>query len=162
MRFSKRLLGTLRDLLDLVGEDNIKEIEVEQRFPGGGRIRIVKGGEHPVYAPLHPAFAPHVEKPPAPGGQAVQPEEPVASDETDGLHSIVSPMVGVFYNASNPDLPPYVEEGDIVSPGQTLCIIEAMKIMNEVESEYSGKIVSILVENGQPVEYGEPLFNVAL
>ncbi len=74
------------------------------------------------------------------------------------LHTVVSPMVGTFYRAPSPEAQPFVEMGSVVEKGQVLCIIEAMKLMNEVESEYGGKIVSILVDNGQPVEYGEPLF----
>jgi acetyl-CoA carboxylase biotin carboxyl carrier protein len=80
----------------------------------------------------------------------------------ENIKTITSPMVGTFYSAPSPEAPPFVETGTIVKGGQGLCIIEAMKIMNEVESEYTGKIVSVLVENGQPVEYGEPLFYIEI
>ena len=76
----------------------------------------------------------------------------------ENLVKVDSPIVGTFYRRASPDAEPFVREGDVVKKGQTLCIIEAMKLMNEIESEYSGKIISVLVENGQPVEFGEPLF----
>ncbi len=85
------------------------------------------------------------------------PSEDVETPE-EKLHVIKSPLVGTFYRAPAPGAPPFVEEGDIVSPGQVLCIIEALKVMNEIESDVKGKVVKILVENGQPVEYGQPLF----
>jgi len=85
------------------------------------------------------------------------PAEDVETPE-EKLHVIKSPLVGTFYRSPAPGAPPFVEEGDIVSPGQVLCIIEALKVMNEIESDVRGKIVKILVENGQPVEYGQPLF----
>jgi len=85
------------------------------------------------------------------------PAEDVETPE-EKLHVIKSPLVGTFYRAPAPGAPPFVEEGDIVSPGQVLCIIEALKVMNEIESDVRGKVVKILVENGQPVEYGQPLF----
>ncbi|NPA13602.1 MAG: acetyl-CoA carboxylase biotin carboxyl carrier protein [Aquificae bacterium] len=85
------------------------------------------------------------------------PSEDVETPE-EKLHVIKSPLVGTFYRAPAPGAPPFVEEGDIVSPGQVLCIIEALKVMNEIESDVRGKVVKILVENGQPVEYGQPLF----
>ncbi|HID79981.1 MAG TPA: acetyl-CoA carboxylase biotin carboxyl carrier protein [Aquificales bacterium] len=85
------------------------------------------------------------------------PAEDVETPE-EKLHVIKSPLVGTFYRAPAPGAPPFVEEGDIVSPGQVLCIIEALKVMNEIESDVKGKVVKILVENGQPVEYGQPLF----
>jgi acetyl-CoA carboxylase biotin carboxyl carrier protein len=85
------------------------------------------------------------------------PAEDVETEE-EKLHVIKSPLVGTFYRAPAPGAPPFVEEGDIVSPGQVLCIIEALKVMNEIESDVRGRVVKILVENGQPVEYGQPLF----
>ena len=93
-------------------------------------------------------------------------EPPPASRKTaskatpENIKIMTSPMVGTFFSASSPDVSPFVEVGGIIKKGQPMCIIEAMKLMNEVESEYGGKVVSILVENGQPVEYGEPLFNI--
>lgn len=111
---------------------------------------------------------------PAEGGQSIQQVEKTSVEEfksekilppaedvetpEEKLHVIKSPLVGTFYRAPAPGAPPFVEEGDIVSPGQVLCIIEALKVMNEIESDVRGKVVKILVENGQPVEYGQPLF----
>jgi len=99
---------------------------------------------------------------PAPAGEfksekILPPAEDIETEE-EKLHVIKSPLVGTFYRAPAPGAPPFVEEGDIVSPGQVLCIIEALKVMNEIESDVKGKVVKILVENGQPVEYGQPLF----
>ena len=143
-------MDTLRELVGLVGEENIQEIEIERRILGGGKIRVVgaRGYSAPVHSAIH--FQPEVSKGAAP--------EHVEPDEAAGLHTIPSPMVGMFYRAPNPDVPIYVEEGDVVSPGQTLCIIEAMKIMNEIESDIKGRVARILVENGKPVEYNTPLF----
>lgn len=114
----------------------------------------------PAPAPLPAATIP------ADGAQAVpdtpgqkQPDEEEKGEE-EGRVTIVSPMVGTFYRAPAPDADPYVQVGDIVEVGQPLCIIEAMKLMNEIESEFRGKVLEILVENAQPVEYGQPLFVV--
>jgi acetyl-CoA carboxylase biotin carboxyl carrier protein len=98
--------------------------------------------------------APAVTVAPATAGVAEQAAEPVKTN----LIKVTSPIVGTFYRSSSPDKPPYVEVGDVVKKGQVLCIIEAMKLMNEIESEGGGKIVQVLVESGAPVEYGEPLF----
>ena len=143
MRFSRRFREVLQELIDLVGGDDIREIEIERTFLGG-RIRIVRGGSQ--------ATVPHPET------QTASEGEPDVQDETDGLHAVCSPMVGMFYRAPSPDAPPYVEEGDVVSSGQTVCIIEAMKIMNEIPSDIKGRVARILVENGNPVEYNTPLF----
>ena len=98
--------------------------------------------------------APAVTVAPAPGGVAEKSAEPVKAN----LIKVTSPIVGTFYRSSSPDKPVYVEIGDVVKKGQVLCIIEAMKLMNEIESETAGKIVQLLVENGTPVEYGQPLY----
>jgi acetyl-CoA carboxylase biotin carboxyl carrier protein len=145
VRFSRRLIAVIRELMGLFGEENVKEIEVERGLFGKGRIRVVK------------AF----EEGPALPGYRVVPERatpPPTEDASGGLHTIHSPMVGMFYRAPGPDASPHVEEGDTVTPGQTLGIIEAMKIMNEIESDIKGKVVRILVENESPVEYNTPLF----
>ena len=149
MKLSRDLRRILQELIDLLGSDDIREIEVERRLLGG-RIRIVRGT-----TPSGPV--------PAQSGSQSRPEaEPSTDDEPvgeeDGRHTVLSPMVGLLYLASSPDTPPFVEEGDIVSPGQTLCIIEAMKIMNEIEADIKGRVVRVLVENGRPVEYSTPLF----
>ncbi len=143
MRLSRRFREVLQELIDLVGGDDIREIEIERSFLGE-RIRIVRGGQDPqATVPVQAAAAE---------------AEPDAQDETDGLHAVCSPMVGMFYRAPSPDAPSYVEEGDVVSSDQTVCIIEAMKIMNEIPSDIKGRVARILVENGNPVEYNTPLF----
>lgn len=155
MKFSKQTLETLRELIDMIGPDAVREIEVEQRFLGG-RVRVVKGGgEAPVRLVESPA--PAQARMPAPEPEPPEPQ-PAAPAENNGMHTIKSPMVGMFYSAAGPESPAYVQEGDVVSPGQTLCIIEAMKIMNEIESDVRGRVVRALIENGKPVEYNTPLF----
>ena len=150
MRFIKRFKGIYQELVDLVGEENLGELEVERRILGW-RVRIAKRASA-GQAPVTVAPAPAVQR--EPGAQ----EAGTVSEELAGLHQIVSPMVGMFYRSPGPDAPPCVEEGDIVSPGQTLGIIEAMKIMNEIEADLGGRVVRILVETGRPVEYNTPLF----
>ena len=148
MKLSKEMKKTLQELIELVGKDNIQEIEIERGFLGKGRIKVVGGNSTAQFAlPLPQAVAGHTEARPA--------ESEV--DEAAGLHTVPSPMVGMFYRASSPESPPFVEEGDIVNPGQTLCIIEAMKIMNEIEADVKGRVVRILVESSNPVEYNTPL-----
>jgi acetyl-CoA carboxylase biotin carboxyl carrier protein len=113
----------------------------------------------PPPARMHPMVATSSEL--AAEGRAVaQPRSPSALPAEDGLKTIDSPMVGMFYRAPKPGAPVFVEVGDKVSPGKTLCIVEAMKLMNEIEAEIAGTIVEILVENGQPVQFGQPLFKI--
>jgi acetyl-CoA carboxylase biotin carboxyl carrier protein len=146
-------LRKLKKLIDLVQESGIAELEVTE---GEERVKIVRGGRsapEPVATSVANASAPAaVAAPPAaqPAGAAEAPAPP------DG-HVVKSPMVGTFYRASAPDAKAFVEVGDTVKAGQTICIIEAMKLMNEIESDKDGVVKAILVENGQPVEYGEPL-----
>ncbi len=146
----------IKRLVKLVESSNIEELEIEEE---GYQIRVTKSrgsGMMPVQpqmqmiqAPASPASA-AVSTPVNPAAPA-----PVASDSAD---EVKSPMVGTFYRASAPDAAPFVKEGDVVKVGQTLCIIEAMKLMNEIEAEVSGKVMKILVENAQPVEFGQTLF----
>ena len=152
MRLSKNIMETLQRLIELVGEDKVREIEIERGILGLRKIRIAAGIDATAIQPVAQVHA---------GSQPAEPDEANASvepDETEGLHSICSPMVGMFYRAPNPESPPFAEEGDVVSVGQTLCIIEAMKIMNEIEADAKGRVVRVLVENGNPVEYNTPLF----
>ena len=139
---------TVEQVVELVARHNLAEIEVES---GGMRIRVVR--EH---APASPV----VER--ATGMTARHVESVLSEDDakTTTTVTIEAPMVGTFYRASAPDADPFVREGDIVKEDQVLCIIEAMKLMNEIEAKMAGRIVKILVENGQPVEYGQPLFLV--
>ena len=152
MKLSKASMETLQKLIDMVGEDQIREIEIERGVLGLRKIRVAAGISA---APVQPVAQTQAVLQPADADEASATEDP---DETEGLHSISSPMVGMFYRAPNPDSPPFVEEGDVVSVGQTICIIEAMKIMNEIEADAKGRVVRVLVENGNPVEYNTPLF----
>ncbi|MCS4534744.1 acetyl-CoA carboxylase biotin carboxyl carrier protein [Neisseria montereyensis] len=149
-------LRKLKKLIDLVEDSGIAEIEVTE---GEEKVRITRATaqQQAIYTaqPMpvqHAATAP-VANTPAP--VAVPAEAPA---ERDFSNAQKSPMVGTFYRAPSPSSPPFVEVGQAVQVGETLCIIEAMKLMNEIEAEKSGVVKEILVENGQPVEYGEPLF----
>ncbi|HSH06586.1 MAG TPA: acetyl-CoA carboxylase biotin carboxyl carrier protein [Burkholderiales bacterium] len=144
-------LRKLKKLIDLVQESGIAELEITE---GEERVRIAKGGQVSVA----PAWAPPAAAAPA-AATPVEVSAPAAVAET--RHTIKAPMVGTFYRAASPDAKPFVEVGQAVKEGETVCIIEAMKLMNEIEADISGSIVEILVENGQPVEYGQPLFVVA-
>ena len=148
-------------LIQLVGSSGVSAVEVEH---AGSRVKI-KGRRQvsstPTAAPpdVVPATPqPTAETPPVAATPTPQPE--AAAPEEENLHSISSPIVGTFYRAPNPDADPYVKVGDFVEPGQTLCIVEAMKLMNEIECDISGTVVRVLPENAQPVEYGEDLFLV--
>ena len=149
-------LRKLKKLIDLVEESGIAEIEVTE---GEEKVRIPRSTavQQPAYyahpAPVAPAAAPA----PAPAAIAAAPAAPTAA-EADLSKAQRSPMVGTFYRAPSPSSPAFAEVGQSVKEGDTLCIIEAMKLMNEIEAERSGVIKAILVENGHPVEYGEPLF----
>ncbi|HCX32302.1 MAG TPA: acetyl-CoA carboxylase biotin carboxyl carrier protein [Rhodocyclaceae bacterium] len=142
-------LRKLKKLIDLVQESGISELEVTE---GEERVRIAKyAGTAHTAASVLPASAPV----PAPAAAAAP--APVPVQEAPG-HVVKSPMVGTFYRSAAPGEKPFVELGQVVESGQTLCIIEAMKLMNEIESDASGTLKAILVENGQPVEFGQPLF----
>jgi acetyl-CoA carboxylase biotin carboxyl carrier protein len=152
-------LRKLKTLIDLVAESDISELEVTE---GESKVRIVKGGtasHSQVVMMPQPAAAPAA---PAPAAVAAAPaaapaEAPAAAPAPAG-HVVKSPMVGTFYRASAPGAAPFVEIGTAVKQGETVCIIEAMKLLNEIEADASGVIKEILVENGQPVEFGQPLF----
>ena len=147
----------LRELLGIFEASGLSEIEIEE---AGTRIRLKKGApEQPYCAPAYTvAPPPRLEAPVPPGGAAGAPHEPAAPE--DELMTIDSPMVGVFYAAPAPDKPPFVKPGDVVQEQQTVCIVEAMKLMNEVTTQFPARIVKVLVENGEPVEFGQPLFAV--
>ncbi|MBI1906436.1 MAG: acetyl-CoA carboxylase biotin carboxyl carrier protein [Rhodocyclales bacterium] len=147
-------LRKLKKLIDLVQESGISELEVTE---GEEKVRIAKypsaapAGYHPQ--PTYAAYpAPHA---PAP---TIATEVVAAADDIPDGHIVRSPMVGTFYRAASPGATPFVEVGQTVASGERLCLIEAMKLMNEIESDKEGVIKAILVENGQPVEYGQPLF----
>lgn len=146
-------LRKLKKLIDLVQESGIAELEVTE---GEERVRIVKGGrpapEVVAYVPPAAAAVPAA----GAGAPAGGPPVAEAAPEISG-HVVKSPMVGTFYRSPSPGAKPFVEVGDTVKAGQTVCIIEAMKLLNEIESDKDGVVKAVLVENGQPVEYGEPL-----
>ena len=148
-------LRKLKKLIDLVEESGIAELEITE---GEERVRISRqgSGQNMVYATpqMYPMMmAPNA----APVAAASAPVAAPVAAEAEG-HTVKSPMVGTFYRTPSPGAKPFVEVGQNVSAGETLCIIEAMKLLNEIEADQSGVIKAILVENGQPVEYGEPLF----
>ena len=148
-------LRKLKKLIDLVEESGIAEIEVTE---GEEKVRITRSVAAPtmqtVYAPAAPVQA-AVAAPTQSAAPAVAESAPAVRDLSNAQKS---PMVGTFYRAASPSTPAFVEVGQTVKAGDTLCIIEAMKLMNEIEAEKSGVVKEILVENGQPVEFGEPLF----
>jgi len=152
----------LKELIEFLIEKDIAEFELER---GDVKVRIKRGVEHIAPAPHVPHFAVHpapasappitaapVAPVPASGESAVEP-----AVET-GLQTVRSPMVGTFYECPSPGSPPFVKLGDVVEIGQVLCIVEAMKLMNEIEADVAGEIVKKLVANGQPIEYGQELF----
>ena len=150
-------LRKLKKLIDLVEASGISELEITE---GEEKVKIVKGGGAPavVAAPVPGPAAPAPVAPPAPAVSAPPAETPEAAPEG---HPVKSPMVGTFYRTPSPDAKAFVEVGQAVKEGQIICIIEAMKLMNEIECDKSGTVKAILVENGQPVEYGQPLFIIA-
>jgi acetyl-CoA carboxylase biotin carboxyl carrier protein len=157
-------LKEIREILKLLKRYEIQDFSLQR---GDNRVRIKRGGavvERPVAAPAPLVTMPEPVQAQAPQQPAVT--EPAAAQETlsvgENQFLVTSPIVGTFYRAPSPESPPYVEVGTVVSQGTVLCIVEAMKIMNEIECEVNGKISALLVENAQPVEYGEPLFIVDL
>jgi acetyl-CoA carboxylase biotin carboxyl carrier protein len=146
-------LRKLKTLIDLVAESGIAELEVTE---GEDKVRIAKFSPAPV-APSSPTTVMTGQFPAASTAPAVPAAAPAAAPEPTG-HVVKSPMVGTFYRSPSPGAPSFVELGQAVKPGDTLCIIEAMKLLNEIEAEVGGTVKEILVDNGQPVEYGQPLF----
>jgi acetyl-CoA carboxylase biotin carboxyl carrier protein len=155
-------LRKLKKLIDLVQESGIAELEITE---GEEKVKIVKGGEATV-TPLTPSPAPAAPKPAqaaAPAAPAAAPAAAPVAAEAPAVegHVLKAPMVGTFYRSASPEAKAFVEVGQSVKAGETVCIIEAMKLMNEIEADATGVIKAILVENGQPVEYGQPLFIIA-
>ena len=147
-------LRKLKTLIDLVSESNVSELEITE---AEGKVRIVKSPPVGAAAPVTYNMGP---VPTAPGGapQAVEVAPVAAAPVEPSGHVVKSPMVGTFYRASSPGSKPFVEIGDTIKEGETICIVEAMKILNEIEADKSGTVTQILVENGQAVEYGQPLY----
>jgi len=153
----------LKELIELLVEKDISEFELQR---GDVKVRVKRGAEHSASAGeprfiavqgTAPAALDLGPREPAPGAAAA-PAAPEADEA--GLHAINSPIVGTFYEAPSPGSPPFVKPGDVVEAGQVLCIIEAMKLMNEIESDVAGEVVKKFASNGQPVEYGQALFAV--
>lgn len=158
-------LRLVRKLLNLMETHGLIEVEIEEE---GSKVRLRKEGAekqaqpapvmtpivqaHPTGAPAHPAQQP-AENPPSEGGAA-------APEVADGMLVIKSPMVGTFYRSSSPESDPFVSVGDEVQEDTTVCIIEAMKVMNEIKSEVNGEVAAVLAENGEAVEFGQPLFKI--
>jgi len=139
----------ISELVKLMREEDLAEVEIRRWF---STIRIRRPGFESAATAAHAPAASHA---PAPGGAA-----PADAEESKNLIPIKSPMVGTFYRSPAPDADPYVEQNSYIDVGQTVCIVEAMKLMNEIESDVKGRIARILVENAQPVEYGQVLFLV--
>lgn len=151
-------LRKLKTLIDLVAESNIAELEITE---GEGKVRIVKSGPPMVAAPVAlQAAAPSMAAAPMPAPTTPAPAAE-AAPAAPAPDAFPSPMVGTFYRASAPGAAPYVNVGDVVEVGQTLGVIEAMKLMNEIPSDRAGVVKAILIENGQAVEFGQPMFVIA-
>jgi acetyl-CoA carboxylase biotin carboxyl carrier protein len=163
----------IKELIKVVNESGVAELEVQR---GDNRVRIrrsvgvmqdyiVPAAAHaPIMAPggaaANPGHGAAVAHAPAPGAEERPGASPALETIEEGHELVKSPIVGTYYDAPSPDAPPFVRVGDTVEPGQVLCIIESMKLMNEIESEIAGTIVAKLVENGRPVEYGEAMFAI--
>lgn len=149
-------MDELRELAELVNEHGFTDFEFENE---NIRVRLSKQVNAPVFAAPVQQAAP-AQTAPAQSAPAAGVESPAVVDEDANLYKITSPIVGTFYRSPSPEKPPYVSEGSVVSPDSVVCIVEAMKLMNEIQAETSGEVVKIYVENGQPVEYGQPLFGI--
>jgi acetyl-CoA carboxylase biotin carboxyl carrier protein len=150
-------LRKLKTLIDLVAESDIAELEVTE---GESKVRIVKSSGIPQnQVVMMPSGGVQQYSAPAPAGPAVAAPAAAAPAPAEPTgHIVKSPMVGTFYRSSSPGAPAFIEVGSTVKEGDTLCIIEAMKLLNEIDADISGTVTKILVENGQPVEFGQPLF----
>ena len=158
-------LKEIKELVDLITEKGISEFELER---GGVRLKISRPGGTGAAQVSSTGRAMEAQIPPVAGARAAPPQVPAPPPAApaepprpaEGVHIVRSPMVGTFYAAPAQDAAPFVQVGDRVQPGQVLCIIEAMKLMNEIEAEIAGEVVACHVESGQPVEYGEQLFDL--
>ena len=150
-------LNLIKKLIKVLESSDVTDLEIEEN---GTRIKLAKKVR--VNQTVSYAQAPAAPVAQATSVSVSKEEDKKAADENVGLHEVKSPIVGTFYRAPAPDADSYVQVGDVVSVGSVLCIVEAMKLMNEIESDVSGKIVKILVENGKPVEYNQPLFLVEI
>lgn len=148
-------LKEIREVINLMNENDLSEVEIERE---GSKVKIKKSG-YEVFEPVQASsFRNHLQAPVA--NQPVSESSAPAQVSAKNVQEIQSPMVGTFYRASSPEAPPFVDIGKIVEVGQVVCIVEAMKLMNEIKSEVRGKVVEIPVDNGQPVEFGQTLFAI--
>jgi len=152
----------IKELIEFLIEKDIAEFELER---GDVKVRIRRGAEHAFHAHAEPRFFSTPAAPPASPEIGVVPVAPPAAPATEpapeeDLHMVKSPIVGTFYEAPSPGAPPFVKSGDSVEVGQVLCIVEAMKLLNEIESDVAGEVVRKLATNGQPIEYGQELFAI--
>ena len=150
----------LKELIEFLIEKDIAEFELER---GDVKVRVKRASEQAIVAQPPMTFVHQAPAPPPAEAQAAPAGPPAgktAAQADEGLHIVKSPIVGTYYEAPSPGAPPFVKVGDTVDDGQILCIIEAMKLMNEIESDVAGEIVKKLATNGQPVEYGQPLFAI--
>lgn len=149
----------LKDLIEFLIEKDVSEFELERgdvkvrikRTPAATPVSVVVQGSTPAPTALPVQTA---------ASSVAIPPAASTEDRDDGLQIVKSPIVGTYYESPSPGSPPFIKVGDVVAQGQALCIIEAMKLMNEIESDYAGEVAKILVKNGQPVEYGQPLFAI--
>lgn len=159
----------IKELVEFLIEKDVTEFELERgdvkmRIKRGQQVQVIQAPVAPVMAA--PMVAPAPVSMAAPVAAAPQaavtpgPSAQAAAAEEEGLHHVKSPIVGTFYESPSPGAPPFIKPGDHVALGQVLCIVEAMKLMNEIESDVAGEVVKMLVANGQPVEYGQPLFAI--
>ncbi len=154
-------LSYVKEVIKLLSESEVDEIEIEEE---GKKIRVVKhavnsSGGNSVHVPGYQVVQVPPVPPPVPSAAGVLAAPPAEAGEKK-LHEIKSPIVGTFYKAPAPDAAPFVDIGSTIQPGTVLCIVEAMKLMNEIESDVSGKVAKVMAQNGQPVEYGQTLFLV--
>jgi acetyl-CoA carboxylase biotin carboxyl carrier protein len=155
--FANPEIGQIEQLLRFMSEHNLEEFEYSR---GDLRIRLKKPGSSVVYATARPSAEIIVPSAVLAGPAESAPEAEASVRGGEDLHLVKSPIVGTFYGSPSPGAEPFVKVGVHVDVGQTLCIVEAMKLMNEIESEVSGEVLRIFAENGQPVEYGQPLFGI--
>jgi acetyl-CoA carboxylase biotin carboxyl carrier protein len=156
-------LDQVKELIELISEKQFTEFELER---GSFRMRLGRGTAAKVLVEAAPTFAPAAlpvqEAAPVIAAPAAPVAAPPAAPAEENLHILTSPIVGTYYQSASPTNPPFAEIGAAVKSGQTLCIVEAMKLMNEIQSDVSGTVAKIFVENGQPVEYGQPLFGIKI
>jgi acetyl-CoA carboxylase biotin carboxyl carrier protein len=149
-------VAKVRRLVELMDEFDLSLVDLKQ---GGQRVRLRRGAE-PLLVSAPPSSTPPAPPPPASGAAPVRVAEPSSPVSSKNTVAIKSPMVGTFYASPKPDAPPYVKVGDMISPDTVVCLIEAMKVFNELPAEISGRIIAVVAESGAPVEYGQTLFEI--